>query len=84
MRPKRCGHGEIDLVGRDGELAADRAPDLHVDLRAVERGFVRHFDVIDAAALEDAADHVFGLVPELGFVDEFLAELGRIVGARNA
>ena len=42
------GYGEIDLVGGDGEFAADRAPDLDVDLRAVEGGFVRHFDVVDA------------------------------------
>src|SRR5947207_10173109 len=40
--------GEIDLVGGDCELAADHAPDLDVDLRSVEGGFVRHFDVVDA------------------------------------
>ena len=40
--------GEIDLVGCDGKLAADHAPDLHVDLRAVKRGFIRHFDIIDS------------------------------------
>ena len=56
--------GEIDLIGGDGEFAADRAPDLDVDLRTVEGGFVWNFDVIDAAALENASDHVFGLEPE--------------------
>ena len=80
MRPKRVGHGEVDLVGGDGEFAADGAPDLDVDLRAVEGGFVGHFDVVDAAALEDAADHLLGLQPELGFIDELLAELRRVVG----
>ena len=34
---------EIDLVGRDGKLAADHAPDLDVDLWSVKRCFVRHF-----------------------------------------
>ena len=83
MRPKLFGCGEIDLVGGDGEFAADGAPDLDVDLRAVEGGFVRHFDVVDAAALEDAADHVLGLEPERGVIDEFLAELRRIVGGET-
>ena len=54
-------HGEVDLVGRDGEFAADGAPDLHVDLRPVKGGFVRHFDIVDAAPLQNAAHHVFGL-----------------------
>ena len=44
------GHGEVHLVGRQREFAADDAPDLHVNLRAVERRFVRHFDVVDAAS----------------------------------
>ena len=39
---------EIDLVGRDGKLASDHAPRLHVDLRSVKGRFVRHFDVIDS------------------------------------
>ena len=39
---------EIDLVGRQRELASDHAPNLHIDFRSVKRGFVRHFDVIDA------------------------------------
>src|SRR5207244_2552206 len=38
---------EIDLVGCDGKLAADRAPGLHVDLRSVKGRFVRYFDIID-------------------------------------
>ncbi len=42
------GHGEIHLVRGQRELAADDAPDLHVNLRAVKRRFVRHFDVVDA------------------------------------
>ena len=39
---------EIDLVGRERELASDYAPDLHVDLRSVKRGLVRHFDIINS------------------------------------
>ena len=33
--------------------------------------------------MEDAADHVFGLEPERGVIDEFLAELGWIVGGET-
>ena len=73
-------HSEVHLVRRDGELAADGAPDLHVDLRSVEGGFVGDFDVVDAGSLEDVAHHLFGLPPEFRFVHELLAELGGIVG----
>ncbi|MFM1944954.1 MAG: hypothetical protein RI897_3936 [Verrucomicrobiota bacterium] len=66
--------GEVDLVGGEGKFAADGAPDLDIDFRAVEGGFVGDFDVIDAAIFEDIPDHVFGLDPEFGFIDEFLAE----------
>ena len=31
-------------------------------------------------SLQDIARHVFGLLPELRFIDEFLAQLGRVVG----
>ena len=74
--------GEVDLVGGDGELAADRAPDLDIDLRSVEGGFVRHFDVVDPAPLQDAAHHRLGLEPERTVIDELLTELGRIVGGK--
>src|SRR5437667_8581001 len=67
--------GEIDLVGRDGKLAADRAPGLHVDLRSVKRGFVGHLDVVDSGIFENAARHFFRLFPKLRFIDKFLAEL---------
>ena len=62
------------------ELAADGAPDLDVDLRAVEGGFVRHFDVVDPAPLQDAAHHLLGLEPERTVIDELLAQLGWVVG----
>ena len=70
---------EIDLVGRDGKLAPDRAPGLHVDLRPVKRRFVRHFDIIDAGIFQHVSRHHFGLFPKLRFIDKFLAELGWIV-----
>ena len=72
-------HREIDLVGGDGEFAPDRAPHLHVDLRSVKRGFVRHFDIVDSGMLQNVAHHVLGLDPKLRFIDKFLAELRRIV-----
>ena len=55
--------GKIDLVSRDGKFAANRAPDLDIDLRSVESSFVRHFDVINAGILQHAARHVLGLFP---------------------
>src|SRR4051795_7569135 len=57
---------KIDLVGCDGEFAADHAPDLHIDLRTVERRLVGHFDIIDTGILENIARHFFGLFPKLG------------------
>src|SRR5689334_18082125 len=71
---------EIDLVGGDCELAPDRAPDLDIDLGSVKRGLVRHFNVVNPGTLKDLAHHLFGLQPELGFVDEFLPELLPLVG----
>ncbi len=68
------GHSEIHLVGRNREFAANRAPDLHVDLRAVKRGFVRHLDEIDAGSDQHFAHHVLGFFPQLRFVDVFLAQ----------
>ena len=42
------GHGEVHLVGGDGEFAADGAPHLHVNLRPVERRLVGDLHVVDA------------------------------------
>src|SRR5438876_6011091 len=67
--------GEIDLVGRDGKLAADHAPRLHVDLWSVKRRFVWHFDVINPRVFQNVARHLFGLLPKLGFIDKFLPKL---------
>src|SRR2546429_5731856 len=73
---------EIDLVRGDRKFAADRAPGLDVDLRPVERGFVRDFYEIDSGILENVSRHLFGLFPKLGLVDKFLSELRRIVGGK--
>src|SRR5262249_1764154 len=70
---------KIDLICRDGKLAANHAPGLNVDLRSVKRSFVRNFDIIDSGILQNVARHVLGLFPELRFIDELLSELGRIV-----
>src|SRR5437763_4663481 len=77
IEPARLG--EIDLVGGDGELTADHAPDLDVDLWSVEGGFVRHFDEVDAGTLQNVARHLLGLLPYVRFVDELLAELRGVV-----
>src|SRR5207245_10060196 len=70
VEPARLG--EINLVGRDGKLASDHAPRLHVDLGAVEGRFVRHFDIIDSRVLQDASLHFVGLFPLLWFNDKLL------------
>src|SRR4051812_31321364 len=70
---------EIYLVSRERELPADRTPDLHVDLRTVEGGLVRHFHVVDAGALENAAHHILGLLPELRLIDKLLSKPRRVV-----
>src|SRR5438477_11050821 len=70
---------EIDLIGRDGKLAANRAPRLDIDLGSVERGFVWVFDIINPGILEHAARHYFGLFPTPRFIGKFLAELRVIV-----
>src|SRR4029077_10749602 len=72
------GLRKIDLVGRDGKLASDYAPRLHVDLRPVKRRFVRHFDIIDSGVFQNVARHLFGFFPEFRFSDKFLAEPGWI------
>ena len=82
-KPKPGRDGEVDLISRDAELAADRAPDLDIDLRSVKSGFVRHFDVVDPAPLQDAAHHFLGLKPERTVIDELLAQLRRIVGGET-
>src|SRR5437667_12136884 len=73
IKPARLG--KINLVGRDGKLAADRAPRLDINFRPVERGFVWDFDIINAGILEDVSRHHLGLFPKLGFIDKFLPEL---------
>src|ERR1035441_1744881 len=75
---------EIDLVGRDGKLAPDRTPCLHVDLRSVERSFVRDLDKIDPGILEHIARHFLGLFPKLWFIDKLLTEFGWIVRDRKS
>src|SRR5436309_325127 len=71
---------EIDLIGRDGKLAPNRAPGLDVDFRAVKRRFVWYLNKVDPGILQHIARHCFGLFPEFRFVDKLLAELRRIVG----
>src|SRR5690348_4475760 len=66
---------EIDLVRGERELAPDDAPHLHVNFWSVKRRFVWNFYVVDARTLQDVARHLFGLLPELRFIDKFLAEL---------
>src|SRR5437879_13812696 len=59
---------KIDLVGCDGKLAANRAPGLHVDLRPVKRGLIRHFDIIDDGILQQAHRQYFVSFPKLGLL----------------
>ncbi len=78
------GHGEIHLIRRQRELAADDAPHLHVNLRAVERRLVRHFHVGNFRINQNFADQIFRLLPQFRFVDELRVVAGqsrRIVSA---
>src|SRR6266487_1496862 len=70
---------KINLVGRNGKLASDYAPCLHVDLGAVKSCFVRHFDIIDSRVLQDVTRHLLGFLPKLWLVDKFLTKLRRIM-----
>ena len=79
--PEARRNREVDLVRGQGELAADCAPYLDVDLGAVERGFVGNFGVVDAAVLEGLPDHRFGFNPQLGLAHVLLAQALRTVGA---
>ena len=79
MQPELGGHGEIDLVCGNGEFTADGAPDLDIDLRPVEGGFVWHFHEIDAALNQNIPHHVLGLFPKLRLIHKFLAQLFRVM-----
>ena len=75
------GYGEVHLIGGDGEFTTGDAVNLHVDLRSVKRGLVRHFLEIDTRLHEDVAHHVFGLLPQLRLVDVLVAQSLWAVGA---
>ena len=76
-------HSEIHLVCRNGELATDGAPDLHVDLRAVERRFVGDLDEVDAAGDKNVAHHVLRLLPQRRLVHVLLPETFRRASAET-
>src|ERR1044071_4993394 len=66
---------KIDLIRRDGKLAADHTPGLNVYLWSIKRRFVRHFDIINSRILEYVPCHLLRLFPKLRFIDKFLPEL---------
>src|SRR6516162_4796200 len=85
-KAKAFGHSKIDLVGRQCKFTAYHAPNLDVNLRAIKRRFVWHFNVVYFRIDESLPDHVFGLFPKLRFVDEFGVVAGqarRIVSAET-
>src|SRR5688500_3221032 len=67
-------YGEVHLVRRQGELAAYRAPDLHVDLGTVESRLVRYLHVWHVAVNHRLAHHLLRLEPEPLVVDVLLAQ----------
>ena len=73
---KLGGHGEIHLVGRQREFAANDTPDLHVNLWPVERRFVRHFHERNLGINQNLPDQILRLFPKRRFVDE----LGVVAG----
>ena len=76
-------HGEVHLVRGDTEFAADRAPDLHVNLGPVKCRFVRHFDKIDAGVFRTSRTMSSVFFHSSGSLTNFLAELGRVVRAEK-
>ena len=76
---KAFGDGKVHLVGGQGELAPDGAPDLDIDLGAVEGGFVGHFHIRYTAVVHRPAHHLFGLEPQLAVIDVLLTQTFRVV-----
>src|SRR6516225_6416936 len=77
MQPARLR--EINLVGGERELASDHAPDLHIDLGPIKRGFISHLNVIDSGILQYVPRHLLSLFPKFRFVNKLLSELRRVM-----
>jgi hypothetical protein len=60
------GKVEIELHGGELPGAPDGVDQLHVDLRAVERGFAGNVFVGDVHALERVGQRVLGVLPFFG------------------
>jgi hypothetical protein len=54
---------EVDLVGGEGKLAPGNAPDLNIDLRAVESRLVGNLDIVDARLAQHTPDHFLSSKP---------------------
>ena len=74
--------GKVHLVRRQRELATDRAPNLHVNLGAIERRLIRHFHKGDVAVAHRAAHHLLGLGPQPRVVNVLLAQPRRVMRAQ--
>ena len=70
------GHGEVELVGAGGLLAAGHGLELEVDLRPVEGRLALDLAVGQAGLVHGGAHELLGAFPGGGVVDVLLAPLG--------
>ena len=84
FQPETARQREIELDGGELPQASDGVHQLHIDFRAVERGFIRHLHERNFGLNQNLADQVFGFFPKLRFINELGVVAGqsrRIVGA---
>ena len=70
---KRLRQSEIELHGGKLPQAADGIDQLHIDLGAVERRFIRNDGGVDAEAVAGLAQRAFGQFPLIGLAVVFAA-----------
>src|SRR5690349_3428638 len=69
-------NGKINLVRGEREFTPDGTPDLHIDLRSIERGFVFRFHIRDATVHHGSAHHLFRLDPQTLVIYVLFAKTG--------
>ena len=74
LQVKTLRHGKIHLICGKREFLADGAPNLHIDLGSVERGFILRFHKGDVAIRHGAPHHIFRLQPQALIVHVLLAQ----------
>ena len=83
MQAKFRGYGEVYLIRGDGELTTDGAPNLDINLGAIERSLIWHLDKIDSTFDQHATHHVFSFFPKLWLIHKLLTQLFWVVGRKS-